>query len=243
MSWNREVLRAIGREIDMLSIHHYQGASEESGDRFNLMARPLWYESQYGRVQKLIQELVPGRKITLAINEWNTTLPVPRQHSMESAIYGACLMNVFERQGDLVSMSAVSDLVNGWPGGIIQASRHRVFTTPTYAVVQAYNAHRGSWRLASSVHTPDAYHPADPELGKDIPALDVVASTTEDGERIALPEASVTTINGPDVGASNSFATPDRVLARRSSFTGVGRQFAYTFEKHSVTIISLSTAR
>jgi alpha-N-arabinofuranosidase len=268
MGWNREVLRAIGREIDMLSIHHYQGASQESGDRFNLMARPLWYESQYGRVQKLIQELVPGRKITLAINEWNTTLPVPRQHSMESAIYGARLMNVFERQGDLVSMSAVSDLVNGWPGGIIQASRHRVFTTPTYAVVQAYNAHRGSWRLASSVHTPVAYHPADPELGKDIPALDVVASTTEDGERIALkvvntsftediqgelkldhlarslaPEASVTTINGPDVGASNSFATPDRIRARRSSFTGVGRQFAYTFEKHSVTIISLSTAR
>ena len=83
--------------------------------------------------------------------------------------------------------------------------------------------YRGAWRLASSVHTPVAYQPADPELGKDIPALDVVASTTEDGERIVLkvvntsftediqgelklahlarslaPEASVTTINGPE---------------------------------------------
>jgi alpha-L-arabinofuranosidase len=263
MAWNREVLQAVGREIDILSIHHYQGASEEAGDRFNLMARPLWYESFYGRVHKLIQELVPGRKITLAINEWNTTLPVPRQHSMESAIYGARLMNVFERQGDLVSMSAVSDLVNGWPGGIIQASRHRVFTTPTFAV-----AHRGDWRLASSVQTPVIYRPADPELGKDIPALDVVASTTEDGDRIVLKvvntsfteniqaelkldhlarslarDASVTTINGPDIGASNSFATPDRVRARSSAFTGVGPQFAYTFERHSVTIISLSAAK
>ena len=30
-------------------------------------------------------------------------------------------MNVFERSGDLVAMTSVSDLVNGWTGGIIQA--------------------------------------------------------------------------------------------------------------------------
>jgi alpha-L-arabinofuranosidase len=268
MGWNREVLRAIGREIDILSIHHYQGAGEDAGERFNLMARPLWFESFYDRVQKLIEKVVPDRKIMLGINEWNTTLPGPRQHSMESAIYGARLMNVFERKGDLVSMSAVSDLVNGWPGGIIQASRHRVFTTPTYAVIQAYNIHRGAWRLSSSVQTPVTYQPAHPELGKDIPALDVVASTTEDGDQIILKvvntsfsediraelkleyptgslarEASVTTINGPDLEASNSFATPDRVRAQSSSFAGAGPQFAYTFEKHSVTVMLLSVAR
>src|SRR5262245_15393725 len=55
MGWNRAVLQAVGREIDILSIHHYQGASEEAGDRFNLMARPLWYESFYDRFHKLIQ--------------------------------------------------------------------------------------------------------------------------------------------------------------------------------------------
>ena len=147
----------------------------------------------------------------------------------------------------------------------IQASRHRVFTTPRTRR-SAYNAHRAAWRLASSVQTPVAYRPADPELGKDIPALDVVASTTEDGERIVLKvvntsftediqgelkldhlarslarEASVTTINGPD-GASNSFATPDR-SAPEAPLSLAGPQFAYTFEKHSVTIISLSVAR
>ena len=41
-------------------------------------------------------------------------------------------MNVFERRGDWSAMSAVSDLVNGWPGGIIQAGRHGVFVTPIY---------------------------------------------------------------------------------------------------------------
>jgi len=63
-------------------------------------------------------------------------------------------MNVFERSGELVEMSAVSDLVNGWPGGIIQAGRHGVFVTPIYLVNQLYNAHRGDVRLATDVNSP-----------------------------------------------------------------------------------------
>src|SRR6266702_3764217 len=78
---------------------------------------------------RMIGQLMPDRDIKLAINEWNATLPLPRQHSMESALYAVRLMNVFERSGDLVEMSAVSDMVNGWSGGVIQASRHGVFIT------------------------------------------------------------------------------------------------------------------
>jgi hypothetical protein len=45
---------------------------------------------------------------------------------MDAAVYGGRLMNVFERTNDLIAMTAVSDLVNDWPGGIIQANRHGV---------------------------------------------------------------------------------------------------------------------
>src|SRR5829696_5362023 len=130
MGWNRTVLSLAGGGIDFLAIHHYYGTSEMHGDPLNLMARPLFYENFYKEVRKLIEQLVPGRAIKLAINEWNASLPESRQHSMEAALYGARLMNVFERASN-VEMSAVSDLVNGWPGGIIQASRHNVFMTPT----------------------------------------------------------------------------------------------------------------
>src|SRR5206468_391218 len=101
-----------------------------------------------------LNELVPGREIKLAVNEWNTSLPVPRQHSMESALYAARLMNVFERSGELVHMTAVSDLVNGWSGGVIQASRHAVFVTPTYLAVKLYNDHLGAERVAAEVTGP-----------------------------------------------------------------------------------------
>jgi len=49
-------------------------------------------------------------------------------------------MNVFERS-DIVAMSAVSDMVNGWSGGMVQASHDNLFVTPTYLVNELYNRH------------------------------------------------------------------------------------------------------
>src|SRR4051812_15103756 len=88
MRWNRTVLAEAGREIDYLAIHHYYGRRESAGDPLNLLARPLHYARFYEQVGRALQELVPGRDIQLAINEWGLDLPVERQYSMESALYG-----------------------------------------------------------------------------------------------------------------------------------------------------------
>ena len=130
MKWNRTVLSAAGENIDYLAIHHYYGRHEAGNDTSKLLARPLFFERFYQDVAKLLRELGLAGRVKLAINEWGLDLPLERQYSIEAALYGARLMNVFERSGDLVGMSAVSDLINGWPGGIIQASRHGVFVTP-----------------------------------------------------------------------------------------------------------------
>ena len=87
-------------------------------------------------------------------------------------------MNVFERSGDLVEMSAVSDLVNGWSGGIIQASRHGVFVTPTYLVIRLYNETLGRDRLAARVVSPTFDSSIE---GRGVPVLDVVATRSADG--------------------------------------------------------------
>ena len=102
MNWNRAVLRNAGHDIDYLAIHHYYGRREAAGDPSNLMARPLFYECFYREVEKLLRESAPDRHIKLAINEWGLDLPTKRQYSMESALYAARLMNVFERSGDIV---------------------------------------------------------------------------------------------------------------------------------------------
>jgi alpha-N-arabinofuranosidase len=154
MDWNRTVLRAAGESIDYLAIHHYYGRHEAGNDLQKLLARPLFLERFYREVGQLLRELKLDHRVKLAINEWGLDLPTDRQYSIEAALYGARLMNVFERSGELVEMSAVSDLVNGWPGGIIQAGRHNVFVTPIYLVNQLYNTHRGDVRLAAEVVNP-----------------------------------------------------------------------------------------
>src|SRR5258708_37216782 len=120
------------------------------GDPSNLMAHPLSYERFYKQVVEVMRELVPARTIRLSINEWNTALPLPRQHSMESALYAARLMNVFERS-DIVAMRAVSHFVNGWSGGVIQASLHGLFVTPTSLVNELYGRRLGNERLTATI--------------------------------------------------------------------------------------------
>jgi len=259
MNWNQTLLRAAGQDIEYLAIHHYYGRREMAGDVLNLMARPLFYEHFYGEVERLISQTVPGtRRVKLAINEWGLDLPSERQYSMESALYGARLMNVFERRGDLVEMSAVSDLVNGWPGGIIQVNRHGLFVSPIYLVNQLYSEHRGDERLAANVSSP-AFDTS--KEGKNVPYLDTVVSRTADRRKIfikavntsptsafmttitvqgAIPgsRAEINTVTAPSLTASNNFARPDAVSIRNSTVRS-GRSFVVTLPKHSVSVISL----
>jgi alpha-N-arabinofuranosidase len=256
MKWNRTVLRAAGENIDYLAVHHYYGRRETHGDALNLMARPLFFERFYREVEQLLRELSLEGRVKLAINEWGLDLPAERQYSIESALYGARLMNVFERMGQVVEMSAVSDLVNGWPGGIIQAGRHNVFVSPIYLVNQVYSENRGDVRLASSVAGPTFDTSRE---GAKVPCLDVVVSRSGDGRRMfikavntSLTSSLVTTINvqgvspgshaviktvsASSLSIANDFNRPDAVSTSSKTIV-VGRRFVVTLPKHSVSII------
>jgi alpha-L-arabinofuranosidase len=258
MRWNRTVLKLAGNKIDYLAIHHYYGEGEMKGDRNNLRAHPLRYERFYPELSKAITELVPGHEIKLAINEWNTALPLPDQHSMTSGIYAARLLNVFERSGDLVHMSSVSDLVNGWTGGVIQASRNASYVTATYLVNQLYASHPGAQRLSSKVEGPTFDSTLE---GKAIPTIDAVASRSADGKRIFLkvvntdPTQTIDTtirlsgarvansatwqlVNGEELSTANDFLHPDRVKIETRQIN-VGSSFSVTLPQHSVSAITL----
>lgn len=259
MNWNRTVLREAGRNIDYLAIHHYYGRREMHGDPLNLMARPLFFERFYVQVQQLLDELGMGR-VKLAINEWGLDLPSERQYSMESALYGARLLNVFERSGEIVEMSAVSDLVNGWPGGIIQAGRHSVFVSPLYLVNQLYAEHRGDRLVATTVNSPTFNTSRE---GTNIPYLDAVASRTSDGKLvfikavntnrtsalvttitvqgvIPVARAELKTVTAPSINVSNDFSRPDAVTIQKKTLPS-GRTFVVTLPKQSVSVIVLRT--
>ncbi len=258
MDWNRTVLRAAGGSIDYLAIHHYYGWKPMAGDARNLMARPLFYERFYRDLGRVIHEEAPGRNIRLHVNEWGLDVPETRQYSMPAVLYGARLMNVFERMSPLVAMSAESDLINGWPGGIIQASRHGVFLSPLYHLNLLYNQNRGRDRLKTTVEGPTFDTSRE---GTGVPVLDAVASRSADGSELYLkvvntdptntattrvdlrnvhvdPEAAWHVITAESLETHNSFATPDAVRPRREVLPA-GDSFRVSLPPHSVSVIIL----
>ena len=262
MSWNHTVLRIAGEYIDYLAIHHYYGREPMAGDARNLMARPLSYERFYKEVERVIHEEAPGRLIRLSINEWGLDLPQSRQHSMEAALYGARLMHVFERTSPLLAMSAESDLINGWPGGIIQAGRHDVFVTPLYYVNLLYNEHLGRDRLKTTVEGPTFDTSRE---GTGVAVVDAVASRSADGSELYIkvvntePTSAIATridLRGVDVGPEadwhvitaeslqthNTFATPDAIRPHREVIQA-GGSFQVSLPPRSVSVIVLRIVR
>jgi alpha-L-arabinofuranosidase len=262
MAWNRTVLRLAGERFDYLAVHHYYSHRDMDGDLRNLVARPLHYERWYGALDEALRDVTPGRRPKLAINEWGLDVPDSRQYSILAALYGARLMNVFERRSDLVAMSAVSDLVNGWPGGIIQASSERVFVTPIYLVNRLYATHLGAERLAVTVDGPTF---SSTREGGDIPALDAVASRSADGRRIFIKavntdlerplrarisvrgarvagSATVSRVVADSLDAVNGFNTPDAVRSTRESLIA-RNSFSIDLPRHSVSVLTLTVDR
>jgi alpha-N-arabinofuranosidase len=261
MAWNRVVLGA-REKIDYLAVHHYYSYKDMGADLRNLTARPLHYERWYGEVQALVEQLPADRRPALAINEWGLDLPEPQQYSIAGALYAARLMNVFERRGDVVQMTAVSDLVNGWAGGIIQASRHRFFVTPIYLVNRLYATTLGTERLAASVEGPTV---STTREGQGVPVLDAVASRSADGRsifikavntdlersvaaRITIKDARVAQratlerVVADSVTAANGFGTPDAVRSTRESID-VRNSFSLELPRHSVAVLTLTVEK
>jgi alpha-N-arabinofuranosidase len=262
MAWNRTLLAMAGRNIDYLAIHHYYGGDSSQRNVRNLMGHPLAFEQFYREVSALARELVPDHSIGLAINEWGLDLPESRQYSMDAALYGARLMNVFERSAPVVAMSAVSDLVNGWPGGIIQAGRTGVFVSPLYHVNRLYATHLGAERLRTRVESPTY----DSRLeGRAIPALDAVASRSRDGRTIFIKLVNTDIdrelrvrmqIDGVNVSAAgerelissarpdvyNSFLTPNAIGPKVESIP-TGRNFTLALPARSVSVVTLHIAQ
>jgi alpha-L-arabinofuranosidase len=180
---------------------------------------------------------------------------------MEATLYGARLMNVFERTSPLVALSAQSDMVNGWPGGIIQASRHGVFVSPLYYVNLLYNRYLGRDRLHTTVEGPTFNTSRE---GTGVPVLDAVASRSEDGSEIYVklvntdptgavatridlrgasvqPEATWHVLTTASLETRNGFATPDAIRPRREAIPA-GASFPLSLPPRSVSVIVLRIA-
>lgn len=257
--WNRTVLQMAGSEIDWLVLHLYY----KSDSYADLVAQPRNYGRFLEETRRLIEEVAPGRKIRISLNEWNCPLGMPAIHSLKAGLFGACLLHQVMRR-DFVAMANCSDLVNGWPGGLIQADHAGLFVTPTYRVMQMLANHHGPLRVAVAVKcaTFDA-----PTQGRGHPTLDVVAMMNEERTRLFLSvinrdaehaaaaqvglsgcrvdegEAQVHVVSAPSVDSFNSRDHPDAVSLTSGALAVPATDFRHTFPPASASVLVIPIAR
>ncbi len=125
------VIRGAGDLLDFVSPHHYDCA--------DLAGCEIDLES----IRKLLREQAPGRKIRVAVTEWNTTAgdAGPRRArlwTLENALACARYQNLLHRHCDLVTIANRSNIVNSFCSGFIQTDNHRLYKTPTYYAQMLY---------------------------------------------------------------------------------------------------------
>ncbi len=170
-AWNSTVLRIAGAHIQYLAVHDYTSVAQNAkaaSPRDAMMARPAEFEANYRHMADLLHQAQPESHVKLIVNEWNLFYDAATIQSMEGAVYASRMMNGFERVGDIVDANSISDLLNGWVGGILQASRDRIYGTAQFYAVQMYSTHLGTDRLAIAVNSPS--------LAKGIDAVDAIAT-------------------------------------------------------------------
>ena len=163
------LLKNAGQYLDYICPHHY-GCQ-------NLQAM----QEDVERCRQMIAQNALGRSIRLAITEWNTTagdwgLGRAMLWTLDNALACSRYHNFMHRNCDLIEIANRSNLADSFCSGIIQPSNSGLFKTPTYYAQQLYAAHVGQFPLKVRTDAGVA----------DDPALDISATLTTDGHRLAI---------------------------------------------------------
>jgi len=198
-----------------------------------------------------------GKKVKLAITEWNTTagdigLPRAKLWTLKNALDCSRYQNLLHRKADLVDIANRSNLTNSFCSGIIQTNRSGLFLAPTYYAQQLYATLAGTRPLKIESDLPTNLSP------------DVSATLSEDGKWLTIfavnestsavkrtvdlsafevsgQEAEIWTLgdtqHAGEPDAFNSFVEPDRISPARSIIKASSEKFDYHFPPLSLTVL------
>ncbi len=207
------------------------------------------------------------RPVYLAIDEWNVWYRThPRYgadtseskleeiYNLEDALVTAVQLNAFIRHAHIVKMANIAQIVN-----VIAP----VFTRPDGLVLQTIFYPLELYSKTCGNQALDVWWEGDTFSGgiyTGVRTLDVSATIDEVKKKLIVyvvnrdksramettiqltggefdDEIMVYTVNGLDIKAENTFATPEKVITRQKPLKAGGRSLTYTFEPHSVTAL------
>ncbi len=188
-SWNRTLCQKIGHIVDFLGVHNYTPLTEKKypdpeKQYYAVAGAPVQYENRMRETAKVLQTFAPNMK--LAVTEWNCNYQdgSDQEQTMEAAICNAGMINAFFRMGEILPITMISDLINGWPGGIIRSRNGKCFGTPSYHVLSMYAQAKPAALLDCSYSSPgySAEDVGNLKKTERVPFVDIVACKTEEDQ-------------------------------------------------------------
>jgi alpha-L-arabinofuranosidase len=279
--WNRTVLEYLTPIVDYISLHHYEGTDDYyellgtirkfEGDIRRMSAvietaDPL----KHGRGDLVLQLSLPELKnkgpVRIACDEWNIWYrkwniwkreipnPVEEIFNLRDALWCATVLNLFHRNGNVVTMANCAQMVNVIAP--IFTNKTGMFKQTIFHPLSLYRHECGTKYLRSQVDSP-AFSS---KSFKDVPHIDVSSTVDEGRNQLALAvvnrhesspikadisllnwaassTASAFEINGASPTTENSFAKPDAVHTERKTIAKASSRLEYEFPAHSVTVI------
>jgi alpha-L-arabinofuranosidase len=276
--WDRPMLERLAPVIDYVAIHRYVGEKPETYREVLGSVRTLEHMIQQTRhvIEDVRAELKLTKKIGIAVNEYNimrdwSTGAGPGDHRFElsfnlrDALWLATVLNLFQRNADLVKFANYSELVNAVAP--IRTNDAGMFLQTVYHTLRLYSRHCRSQLLTTEVDAETfatSIEPAGlgdktvPARSAPMPYLDFSATFADSGlalivtnlhERRAMEakieilglsgekQARVYEINGRNMDTENSFEAPDNVTLQPVSDITLEPSFEYSFPAHSITLI------
>jgi alpha-N-arabinofuranosidase len=270
LKWNHDLL-ALVPDGDFMGFSIYTGEGNRIDDydtkyvdlnHFyrHVVAEPLDLDHELQAVIESMGSYAQRDHPSLALTEfqaWWLTEKVDEDFRLGNALYIAGVYNALMRRANQVAIAEIESLIN--VQGIIEVSQASLKLTPEYFACMLYRLHTGKTVLATSAHSPAV------EWDQKLPALDAIATRSEDGRTLYVavvnraegnavrtnirlngwkvsPEARVYEINGNDKNAANPFGSSENVNIREKSWSPAGSEPSYSFPPHSVTVLELKGA-
>ncbi|HVS73054.1 MAG TPA: alpha-L-arabinofuranosidase C-terminal domain-containing protein, partial [Phycisphaerae bacterium] len=184
--WDAAMLDNAARDFDILSPHYYNGLL----DKLDYANNPRDFEKHLLDIGALIKKSA-NPNIKLYISEWNA-----QSTDWRTGLYAAGILNVFERNADLVEISCPalflrSTSAKSWDNALINFNQSSWFPAPNYVVMKLWRDH----------YAPNLLQLDTPENSP----LSAVASESDDKKTIYLklvnpsdsPINLTTTLTGP----------------------------------------------
>ncbi len=230
-----------------------------------LLALPIGLEKQLAAIHAQIQSTPHHDHVKTAFTEWlliAADTGSPNYDNMAGALFSAGFLNSILRRSDIVP---ISDMTGIMEFGGIWKKKGVVFGTPAYWVLREYASARPTELLNASSNSP-AYSISNgprrlPEI-KEVPYLDVVATTADNGKKLVLfcvnrhltrtltanfdlstfprlgKEVTIDLLHAEDLHAANTEDSPDGVRPLRTK-EALDGNFQHAFPAGSVTVIEI----